>query len=106
MQTKKFLILEASRYEFQKAISDISGFDIKAHKDQPERIIRVAREWFVETVQLRGLAGPSALWFRFTDFTADFWRKRRAEGFKDDEINSMPIPEYVSFLETWVAEKY
>ena len=66
----------------------------------------MTREWFVETVGLRGLPGPSALWFRFTDFTADFWRKRRAEGFEDHEVNSMPIPEYVSFLEQWVAEKY
>ncbi len=106
MRTKKFLILETNRYEFQKAISDISGFDIKAHRDQPERIVRVSREWFVETVGLRGLPGPSALWYRFNDFTGDFWRKRLAEGFTKDEVNEMPIPEYLSFLGKWVAQKY
>jgi hypothetical protein len=105
MQTKKFLILEKDRYEFQKAISDISGFDIKAHGGDPARIIRVVREWFVETVGLRGLEGPSPLWYRFTDFTTDFWRKRLAEGFTHDEVNSMPIPEYLNFLDTWISEK-
>ena len=106
MRTKKFLILAKNRYELQKALSDISGFDIKNHKDDPARIIRVTREWFVETVKLQGIAGASALWYRFNDFTADFWRKRLAEGFTKNEVNAMAIPEYVSFLKKWIAEKY
>lgn len=106
MRGKRFLILEKNQYEFKKAISDISGFDIKHHKNQPPRIVRVTREWFVETVRLRGLPGPSKLWYRFNDFAADFYRKRLAEGFPDDELNWMPIPEYVSFLESWIADNY
>jgi hypothetical protein len=106
MRTKQFLILEKNRYEFQKAISDISGFDIKAHKNQPIRVITACRDWFAETVGLRGLPGPSAIWYGFTDFAADFYRKRRAEGFTKDELNWMPIPEYVSFLKKWVGDNY
>lgn len=104
MHTKQFLILEKNRYEFQKAISDISGFDIKAHKNQPIRVIGACRDWFAETVGLRGLPGPSTIWYSFTDFAADFYRNRRAEGFTKDELNWMPIPEYVSFLQKWVVD--
>jgi hypothetical protein len=45
-QNKKFLILEKEQYRYQKVISDISGNDIKAHKNNPEQIIKVVRDWF------------------------------------------------------------
>jgi len=106
MREKKFLILEKDRYVFQKAISDIAGFDIKDHKNQPARVMRVVREWFGETVALHGLPGPGTMWHRFNDFTADFYRKRLAEGYSDEELNWMPIPEFVAFIKSWVAEKY
>jgi hypothetical protein len=96
MRGKKFLILEKNRYVFQKAISDIAGFDIKDHRNQPARLVRVARDWFVETVGLRGLPGPRTMWYRFNDFAADLYRKRLGEGVTDEELNWMPIPEYVS----------
>lgn len=104
MRDKKFLILEQDRYAFHKAISDISGVDIKHHSNEPPRVVSALRDWFVETVGLRDVPGPSKLWYRFTDFATDFYRKRLAEGFTDDELNWMPIPEYVSFLKKWLDE--
>jgi hypothetical protein len=104
MRRKKFLILDKNRYTFHKAISDISGFDIKAHKNQPTSIVRVTREWFVETVGLRGLPGYTLLWDRFNFFTIEFSRKRKTVGFTVEEINRMPIPEYIGFLEDWIAD--
>lgn len=107
MRTKKFLILEKNRYEIKKALSDISGFDIKHHNDHPPRLVRVTREWFVETVGLRGLPGWKTMWSRFTtEFAFVFYRERLAEGFTDDELNWMPIPEYVTFLKKWVSKNY
>ena len=38
LDTKQFLILEAIRYDYMKAISDINGFDIKVHKNNTEKI--------------------------------------------------------------------
>ncbi len=43
---KKFLILEAERYRYQKFISDIAGNDIGAHRNDPEQMIKVVRDWF------------------------------------------------------------
>lgn len=104
MKKKRCLILEKARYEFMKALSDLSGVDIKAHNNEPDEIIRAVRDWFVETVGLRGLPSPTAIWYHFTDFASDFYDARAAEGFTDEDLNMMPIPEYIGFIKEWVAE--
>ena len=104
MRGKRFLILEKNRYAFHKSISDISGFDIKAHNNRPVRIIQATREWFVETVGLRRVPGYETLWSNFTDFTTALSRKE--VGFSVEELNRMPIPEYVDFLQEWVGENH
>lgn len=44
---KKILVLEKERYRFQKAISDLSGSDIKNHDDDVTKAIYAVRNWFV-----------------------------------------------------------
>lgn len=38
--TKHFLILEAVKYEYMHALSDISGFDTKAHKNETKELFK------------------------------------------------------------------
>lgn len=104
MDVKKCLILEKGRYDFMKALSDLSGVDIKNHEDEPEEIVRAVRNWFVETVGLRGVASPTIIWYKFTDFTSDFHDAREEEGFTGDDLDMMPVPEYVDFIRDWVAD--
>ncbi len=104
LNEKRCLILEKERYEFMKALSDLSGVDIKNHGNQPDQAVRAVRDWFVETVGLRNVASPTAIWYRFIDFASDFYDTRSAEGFTDDDLNMMPIPEYIGFIQGWVAE--
>jgi hypothetical protein len=42
---KKFLVLSKTRFDYAKAISDLSGVDIKSHNEEVRRIIRVVRNW-------------------------------------------------------------
>ncbi len=102
MREKRCLILEKDLHEFRKALSDLSGIDVKRHDDEPEGVIRAVRDWFVGTVGLRKIASPTVLWFRFTDFASDFYDARKKEGFSDDDLNMMPIPEYIDFIRSWV----
>lgn len=30
------------------ALPDISGVDIKSHRNEPDEVVRVVRDWFVE----------------------------------------------------------
>lgn len=98
---KKCLILEKERYRYQKALSDLSGSDIKNHRNEPEEIIRQIRNWFVENENPH-LDSGTKIWESFNEFMADFYQKRKEEGFKDKDLDMMPIPEYIQFIKDWI----
>lgn len=77
---KRFLILEKQRYDYQKALSDLSGVDIKSHDGEPEEVVRAVRDWFVETAGLRGVATATVIWWQFGDFTTAFYETMKAAG--------------------------
>lgn len=98
---KKCLILEKEQYRYQKALSDMSGSDIKHHNNEPEELIRQVRNWFVENEALRADSGTK-IWELFNEFMADFFHEREKEGFKDKDLEMMPIPEYIQFINDWL----
>jgi hypothetical protein len=104
LDRKKCLILEKGQYDFMRALSDLSGVDIKSHANEPDEVVRAVRNWFVETVGLRRVASPKVIWYTFTDFADAFYDARMAEGFTDEDLNMMPVPEYIDFIRDWVAE--
>ncbi len=99
---KKMLILERQRYDFQKAISDLSGVDVKCHNDEPEDVVRCIRNWMVEIDHSKAIDSPTQIWYRFTDFTSDFYDGRKAHGFTDEDLNDMPAPEYIAYMQNWL----
>lgn len=103
MREKKCLILGKERFEYMRAISDIAGVDIKIHKNEPSRIIRSVRNWFVETVGLRGIKSSTVIWYQFNDFAFEFYNARSEDGFTDEDLNMMPVPEYIDFIRDWVT---
>jgi len=104
LKYKRCLILEKEKYRYMKALSDISGCDIKDHDNEPMKLVQQVRNWFVETVGLKRAPSPTVIWYAFTDFTSDFYDKRKSEGFSDDDLNMMPIPEYIDFIREWCIE--
>ncbi len=103
-KTRKCLILEKEKYRYQKALSDLSSSDIKHHNNEPEDIVREVRNWFVETDKPRVPSG-TRIWEHFNEFMADFYTKRKKEGYKRKDLQMMPIPELVSFKKEWLQEK-
>lgn len=102
LKGKRFLILEKGTYDYRKALSDLAGVDIKSHGDEPVKIVQAIRHWFVETVGLKKVDSPTMLWYKFTDFTSDFYSRRQQEGFSDEDLNMMPVPEYIDFIKGWI----
>jgi hypothetical protein len=102
MKAKRCLILERDQHTFRRALSDLSGADIKSHQNRPQHLVRAVRDWFVESVGMRGVLGPTAIWYRFNDFASAFYDARKRDGFSDEDLNMMPIPEYIDFIERWV----
>ncbi len=99
---KKCLVLEKDQHEFQKSISDLAGIDIKHHSNEPSEVVRAIRNWFVETVGLRDVPSANRIWYGFTDFASDFYDTRVADGYSDEDLNMMPVPEYIDFIQRWV----
>ena len=67
-QNKRQLILEKEPYTYKIALSDISGFDIKYHNNDPIILVRLIRDWFVETVGIKKCMGPTEIWNKYNDF--------------------------------------
>ncbi|MCE1255579.1 MAG: hypothetical protein LWX83_18770 [Anaerolineae bacterium] len=101
---KKMLILEGTRYSFQKALSDLSGVDVKCHNNEPEDIVGCIRNWVIEVNELSVVDSSTKIWYRFTDFASDFYDNRLANGFTDKDLNDMPVPEYIKAIKDWLIK--
>ncbi len=105
MKDKILLILEKEKYAYMKALSDLSGSDIKCHQNKPPNIVREVRNWFVESAGLSKVASATKIWYEFNDFMSDFYDKRKSESFTDEDLQMMPIVEYIAFVRTWCSQR-
>lgn len=104
LQRKRCLILAEKRFEYMKGLSDLAGIDLKAHQGEPAGLIRRVRNWFVETVGLRQLPSPTVLWHDFNAFMVSFYEERRREGYTDEDLEGMPVPEFLDFIQEWLKK--
>ncbi len=103
-KNKRCVILETKKYRYQKALSDLSNSDIKSHNDEPNNIIREVRNWFVEVANSKA-PSPTVIWQNYNEFMADFYSKRKREGYKRKDLHVMPIPEFIRFTKVWLKRK-
>jgi hypothetical protein len=105
LSTKKCLILEAERYRYQVALSDLSNSDIAVHNNDPERALTEVRNWLSTEAKLKAPRGPSALWGRFIEFMGDNYDTLRRRGFSDKDIENLPIGELLPCIREWVDSR-
>jgi hypothetical protein len=103
-KNKKCLILEKDKYAYQKALSDLSNSDIKNHNNKPEKVIRHVRNWFVNN-EIPTADNPTLIWDNYNLFMLDFDITRKKEGWRQKDLESMPIPEFMHFVREWTAGK-
>lgn len=101
-QAKKFLILEKEQHRYQKVISDISGNDIKAHKNEPEQIVKVVRDWF------RAINPDTPrhkeIWLAFNEFEFDYEKILLEEEYDPKDINSLTFSDIIENMTAWVGK--
>ena len=95
LKGKKTLILEKRLYDIRRALSDLSGVDIKSHNNKPAKTVQALQHWFIETVGMKEPDSPSVIWDRFNEFASDFYLRRKREGYSKDDLKTMPIPQYI-----------
>lgn len=99
---KRCLILEKDSYRYQKALSDLAGHDIKAHGDEPERLIRQVRDWLVENGHA-GLPYGTPLWKDFNLFYAALDEELRGRGLTDVDLAGMTVVDYLRHVSDYCA---
>jgi hypothetical protein len=98
--SKRCLILEAERFRFQAAISDLSGSDIAAHGNKPVNVVSEVRNWLNSQASLRA-PGSAEIWGRFTDFMTENSGALKARGFSEVDIEKLSISELIDCIEEW-----
>lgn len=99
LDEKQFLILEATKYDYMKAISDINGFDIKVHNNKTEKIFDCLYSWFSETLKINKQDPPLKIFYDFIDFNTCLFDEKFTQFSSDDiaknYIENISIPEYI-----------
>jgi len=101
---KKCLILDKKRYRYARGFSDLAGVDIRAHKEDPEQLVRQVRHWTCNNLR-RKVRSASSIWEDFLIFSGDFKEAAKTEGFRKRDLNEMEAAEYIRFVNKWVKEK-
>jgi hypothetical protein len=102
--TKRCLILEAERYRYQAAISDLSNSDIAAHSNDPVKATTEVRNWLVNEARIRA-PGPADVWARFNEFMAANYDSLKLRGFSDSDVADLPVAELIVCMQDWVDER-
>ncbi len=99
---KSILILEHTRYDYQKCVSDISGWDIEPHGGDRTKAVRIVRNWLVRhaAAEARGAAKIEG---DYTAFQAWYWERETANGSSQEDIREYPTIYVVQAMQEWVS---
>lgn len=96
--SKKFLVLEQNRYDYQKALSDFAGIDIVAHSGDPIKVIKSVTKWLKDSIPGLKFPGPTAIW---NWYHADFM-----EFMKDEADSSQQTENEIFDCSTYELKSY
>lgn len=99
---KCILVLEKEPFRYQRALSDLSGCDIKQHNGNAPDLIRVVRDWFRETVNLKEAPGPTLIWNRFNDFMYVLHLDCLRKGFSESDFGRLSFAEFIDSAMQWI----
>lgn len=71
---KNCLVMDKTRYRYQKFLSDIAGQDIAEHKNDPRLASRRVRDWLNSVSKRDDIPGAPHIWKRFEAFQVDLPR--------------------------------
>lgn len=102
LKSKRILILETERYHYQKVISDIAGQDIENHNDDPKTLMTKVRNWFSANFPNDTIIGQSVIWIAYNQFIDDLNINLTAENYSEQDIEEMPMIDFIKFSIDWI----
>jgi len=103
--SKRCLILEVKRFRFQAAISDLSGSDIAAHRNQPRVLVAAVRNWLSNHIPGK-FAGPTQVFDAFNEFMLVNFEDLSQRGFSKRDIDKLPIHELIDCMTRWILKAH
>lgn len=101
MPGKSILILETDRYDYQKSLSDISGWDIQAHEADHKKAVRIVSSWLIHHAGAEPI-GPSRIQGDYATFQEWYWERESARGASEEDILAYPTVQFVAAMREWV----
>jgi hypothetical protein len=101
-QQKAILVLENERYDYQKALSDISGWDIRSHQGDHLKAVRHVRSWLIAQAGAPQ-EGASRIQGKYAAFQEWYWERESAAGSSEEDIREYPTSEVIDAMHAWVA---
>lgn len=102
-QDKVILVLEEKPYRYQAALSDLAGCDIQAHGNEPEKAVRIVRNWLAHEARLAA-PGPARIWSSYGDFQTYYWNRQLDAGFSEEDIREFPTGALLAVMQEWIAK--
>jgi hypothetical protein len=99
-RNKRFLILEKEQYRYQRVISDISGNDIKYHRNEPELLIKAVRDWFKPAIA--GIPFYKSIWLAYIEFESDFENTLKSSGYNPKDIDELTFCDIIDYMAIWI----
>ncbi|MBM6403348.1 hypothetical protein JQN72_03715 [Phycicoccus sp. CSK15P-2] len=100
LSSKQLLVIAEQRYEYQVALSDIAGWDIRAHDDDFEQAIKEVRHWLAANNLTTSSA--SRIVGRYLGYQEWDYERLLDAGWSDDDIQERQTPELLQAMRDWV----
>lgn len=101
---KKFLILEAEKYLYQKIISDINGRDTVAHNNSLELAIKAVRNWLNLNFQELEIPRHVDIYSTYLDFLYENDPILKEEGINPNEVSDNQFSDIIGDMRVWLSE--
>lgn len=98
---RNVLVVDRDRYRYQKFISDISGQDIKAHDNTPQKAVQVVSQWLRSSQTKADVPGGTHIWKRYRHF------RRTLPGLCDElrlQPSELIFNDYTTIVGEWLQE--
>ncbi len=99
---KNSLILDKKPFRYQKFISDIAGQDIQVHLNDPQRVVRIVRDWIQTGTrgnQTLPLPSGTSMWHRYKAFKDDLPELCRTLKL---HVRELTYADFVWLAENWI----
>ncbi len=101
---KSCLVLDREPYRYQEYISDNSGQDIAAHRDEPHQAMRAVRDWLATAKSgVAGTPGIAVIAARFVRFQGELPAVCAATERRPDELTFV---EYADIASEWLRQDF